>query len=109
MGAVLVQTVFVLLGVCLLAVVVLRWGAARFGGIGDATPMEVMARLPLEPRRSLLVVRVGSRTLMLASSEAGVQAVGELDADDAAQFVIAASTSSASEVNVSRETSAVLR
>lgn len=84
MGTVIVQTICVLAGVCALAVVSLRWLGARLGNQGTEAPMRVVGRLPLEPRRALLVVKVGERTVMLASSEAGVHPVGELGPDEAA-------------------------
>lgn len=87
-GILLFKMVFVLGGVCLLAWVSLRWGLKRFvapdrhrGGA-----MEVLARLPLEPRRSLLVVRVASRCLVLSSSETGIETIAELEPEDATVF-----------------------
>lgn len=101
MGTVIVQTICVLAGVCALAVVSLRWLGARFGQRDGNAPMRVVGRLPLEPRRSLLVVKVGGRTVMLASSEAGVHPVGELEADEAAALECAFE---AQRRDVSRET-----
>lgn len=48
--------------------------------------MRVIARLPVEPRRSVLIVRIGPRHLILGSSEAGFQPLGELDEDEARAF-----------------------
>ena len=87
-GALLFQTMLVLAGVCALAFVSLRWGLRRFVSADgrDHGAMQVVARLPVEPRRSVLVVKVGARHLILGSSEAGFQALGELDDDEALQF-----------------------
>lgn len=49
----------------------------RRGGGSDW--MEVLARLPLEPRRSLYVVRVADRTLVLGASEQGLTLLRELE------------------------------
>ena len=49
--------------------------------------LRVLLRLPLEPRRSLLVVDVAGRTLLLSSSEAGVSMLVELDPAQAAALV----------------------
>jgi hypothetical protein len=41
--------------------------------------LEVIARQPLEPRRSLYVVRAGTRTLLVGTSELGVTMLTELE------------------------------
>ncbi len=104
-GPALTQTVVVLIGVCLLAAGALRWWAGRFGHTPVGSSMRVVARLPLEPRRALLVVRVADRTLLLASSESGIQSVGELN--EAATQTLEREATPTSRRNVSRETSAV--
>jgi flagellar biogenesis protein FliO len=54
----------------------LRW-VARRGGFGAVPPadagvsLRVLARLPLEPRKALYLVRVGERTLLLGTGEGG--------------------------------------
>ena len=48
--------------------------------------MKVIARLPIEPRRALLVVEVAGRILLLSSSEAGVSMLVELDPSATASF-----------------------
>lgn len=93
------QTVLVLVGVCALAAVTLRLYARRFGATGPTAPMRVLGRLALEPRRSLVVVRVVGRTLLLSSSEAGVSAIGELTPAEARAF-----EPRPDDANVSRET-----
>ena len=84
-AAVLLRLVLVLGGVCLLAFVTLKWGLKRFVS-PNATPgggMRVIARLPVEPRRSILVVRVANRVLVLGSTEAGFESLGELGPEEA--------------------------
>ena len=86
-GSLLLKLVISLGAVCLLAYLAIRFGLKRL--MPDASrggKMEVLGRLPLEPRRTLLVVRVGKKHLVLASSEAGVHPVAELSADEAAAF-----------------------
>lgn len=90
-GALLAQLLISLGAVCLLAYLAIRFGLKRFVPDQSAhAHMAVVARLPLEPRRTLLVVRVGGKHLVLASSEAGVQPVAELSEDEAAVFESAA-------------------
>jgi len=72
-----VQTFITLVGVAVLAAVVLF--AARRAGIGRPTgPIELVGRLPLEGRRSVYLVRVGSTVHMVGSSEAGLVKLGEV-------------------------------
>lgn len=69
--------------VCALAMVTLRWGLKRFvNPSSESKALAVIARLPLEPKRSLLVVRVATRHLIIASSEAGLTNMGDLSAED---------------------------
>jgi flagellar biosynthetic protein FliO len=70
----------VLAALLLAAALWLRRGGASQRGL------RVLARLPLEPRRSLLVVEIAGRTLLLASSESGISMLVELDAAAAASF-----------------------
>lgn len=71
------ESVAILLVVALLVVGVSL--AARRAGLGRALgPIELLARLPLEPRRSVYVVRVVDRLLIIGSSEAGLVKLGEL-------------------------------
>jgi flagellar biosynthetic protein FliO len=65
-GAALLQTLFALAGVCVLAWVVLRWGAQRGFGTGRlGGNLRVVERIPLDPRRALYVVKAGERVLLL--------------------------------------------
>jgi len=111
-GTLLFKLAVVLGGVCLLAWVSLRWGLSKFVSAGDqGSAMRVVARTALEPRRTLLVVQVGSRHLLLASSESGVEKIAELDAEDAAAVARTEDTGSFADalrrVAVSRETSGI--
>lgn len=87
MASHLVETTLVLVALCVLAIASLRWGLPRFAADHlPRTPLRVLARLRLEPRRTLLVVRVAERTLLLASSEAGLAMLAELTPQEADAF-----------------------
>lgn len=71
------ESVALLIVVAALAALVLV--GARRAGLGRVLgPVELLARLPLEARRSVYVVRVMDRVLILGSSEAGLVKLGEL-------------------------------
>jgi flagellar biogenesis protein FliO len=79
------ESVAILLVVVVLAAFLLY--AARRAGVGRAMgPIELLARLPLEPRRSVYVVRVLDRVLIIGSSEAGLAKLGQLARGAAAEF-----------------------
>src|SRR5262245_56940576 len=81
-GGLLVTTVLLLVAVCVVAYVVVRLLRRGLEGraVGEQV-VTVVARVPLEPRRSLYVVRVGGRTLLLGASEMGLGLVTELDGE----------------------------
>lgn len=86
-GSLLVRLALGVGVVCLIAWIALKYGLKRLlpdqvGGAG----MRVIARLPLEPRRSLLVAEVAGRYLVLAMSEAGCALVTELSEVEAASL-----------------------
>lgn len=61
--------------------------AARRAGLGRAMgPVELLARLPLEPRRCIYVVRVLDQVLIIGSSEAGLAKLGQLEEGAASEF-----------------------
>lgn len=87
-GELLVSSLAVVAVICVLAFVVVRlWGRGGLG-LGGGTRrkrgglLEVIARQPLEPRRSLYVVRAGTRTLLVGTSELGVTLLTELEGVD---------------------------
>jgi len=81
----LLQTLLVLVFVCALAFVVIRL-LPRQAGLGAAGSMlRIVDRLPLDQRRSLYVVKVAGRWLLVGSSEGGVQLISELDPEIAEQ------------------------
>lgn len=74
----LVQTVVTLAGVSALAVILL-YGARRVGISRASGPLEILGRLPLDARRTIYLVRAGTKTYVIAASEAGLVKLGELE------------------------------
>ncbi len=82
-GDLLITSLVVLVGVCVVGLVIVRL-AGRFLATGRARGahlLGVVARLPLEPRRSLYVVEVAGKTLLVGTSEMGLNVLSELDGD----------------------------
>lgn len=80
-GELLASSLIVLVVVCVLALVVVRLarkylGAPRGSALGL---LDVVARVPLEPRRSLYVVEVAGKALLVGTSEMGLTVLTELD------------------------------
>lgn len=77
----LLRAILALAAVCLLAWVALRW-AARFGfGKGrSGGRIEVLERTVLDPRRSLYLVKLGERVLLIGTGDGGSPSLlAELD------------------------------
>lgn len=72
-----VETLVTLLAVVALSVIVLsalrRVGVGKLGG-----PLELVARLPLEGRRAVYLVRAGETVYVLAASENALAKLGEM-------------------------------
>jgi flagellar biogenesis protein FliO len=80
-GDLLVTSLVVLGAVCVAAFVLVRL-VGRFlatGRVRGAHLLDVVARVPLEPRRSLYVVEVAGKTLLVGTSEMGLSVLSELD------------------------------
>ena len=81
-----VQTIFALGVVCLLAYVILRVVLPRLSIAGAGrTMVRVVDRTPIDQRRSLLVIEVTGRWLLVGVSEGGLQLISELDPQTAEQ------------------------
>ena len=83
-GDLLVTSLLVLVAVSVAAFVVVKL-VGRFlatGGVRGAHLLDVVARVPLEPRRSLYVVEVAGKTLLVGTSEMGLSVLSELDGDE---------------------------
>jgi flagellar biogenesis protein FliO len=73
------ETVVTLLAVCLFAFLLL-YGARRVG-VGRATgALELVGRLPIDARRSVVLVKVAEQVLVVGVSEAGLTKLGEVPA-----------------------------
>jgi flagellar biogenesis protein FliO len=80
-GDLLVMSLVVLGGVCVAAFVIVRLvgRVLATGRSRGAHLLDVVARVPLEPRRSLYVVEVAGKTLLVGTSEMGLSVLSELD------------------------------
>lgn len=79
----LVQTLAALGVVCAVAYVTLRVILPKLGGLGlrrTTGLVHIVDALPLEPRRTLYVVEVNGKYLLVGASEAGLQVMEVLDA-----------------------------
>jgi flagellar protein FliO/FliZ len=93
-GDLLVTSLVVLGAVCVAAFVVVRvvgrW--LMTGRTRGANLLDVIARVPLEPRRSLYVVEVAGKTLLVGTSEMGLSVLSELDGGEVRARVTARPT-----------------
>ncbi len=72
-----VETVISLMAIVALSILLLS--ALRRAGVGKASgPLELVARLPLEGRRAVYLVRVGEAVYVLGASDNAMQKLGEL-------------------------------
>lgn len=80
-GVALLQTLLALGAVCVLAWVLLRWGARRGLGLGAARGrVRVLERVALDPRRALYLVKVGDKVLLIGAGDGAAPAVlSEID------------------------------
>lgn len=78
------KVIAVLAAIIALAFVALRFWLPKLKSLRAAVagPVSIACRLTLEPRKTLYVVRAGSDYVMLAASDAGVQFLLSLDADE---------------------------
>lgn len=67
-----------IVGITVSLAVALSFAARRAGAGRVLGPVELVARLPLEPRRTVYVVRIADQVLVLGSSDAGLIKLGEL-------------------------------
>jgi flagellar protein FliO/FliZ len=89
-GDLLVTSLVVLGAVCVAAVLAVRFfGRVLATGRARGTHLlDVVARVPLEPRRSLYVVEVAGKTLLVGTSEMGLSVLSELDAAEVKSRVV---------------------
>jgi flagellar biogenesis protein FliO len=77
----LLQTLFALAVVCGLIYLIFRWILPRFGVPGHSASglVSILDSIGIEPRRNLYVIKVANRSILIATSEAGVQFISDLD------------------------------
>ena len=81
-GLFLLETLLILALVCAAAWLVIRFGVRRLypGPGARGGPLRLVARLPLEPRRTLYIVEAGKKMFLVGSSEQGpLASLAELD------------------------------
>lgn len=80
-GWLLAETLVALVAVCLLALVALRWGLRRLGTPGsfEGARIKVLERVAVDPRRSLLLVEVGPRILLVGTGDGPMTMLAEID------------------------------
>src|ERR1700761_8471073 len=78
------KTLLVLIGICLLALVVVKVLLPRLTGFVKPTSnhIQVFARYPLEPRKTLYLVRTGKTVVLLATSAEAVHFMTTLNPRD---------------------------
>jgi len=89
-GDLLITSLVVLGGVCVAAFLVVRvlGRLLATGRSRGAHLLDIVARVPLEPRRSLYVVDVAGKTLLVGTSEMGLSVLSELDPREVAARVV---------------------
>jgi flagellar biogenesis protein FliO len=85
LGEYLIESMIAL--ACILALAVFLLYSGRRAGLGQAAgPIQLLARLRLEARRSVYLVRVHDQVLIIGSSEAGLARLGQLPEGAAAEL-----------------------
>jgi flagellar biosynthetic protein FliO len=80
----LVQTIFALVIVCGLAYLIFRVILPRLAvSYGSNNMVRVVDRIGLDARKSLYVIEVAGKWMLVAASESGVQLIAELDPSSA--------------------------
>ncbi len=87
-----VEVLVALGGVLLLAYVTLRVGLPRMFGmrVSKDGPIQVLARYPLEPKKTLYLVKTGAQVFLVATSESQVTYLTAVAPDTAAEIIASA-------------------
>ncbi len=87
-----VEVLLALAGVLVLAYVLLRIVLPRMLGLraSGRGPIQVLARYPLEPRKTLYLVKTGAQVFLIGTAENQVQYLTAIDAENTAQIAEAA-------------------
>jgi flagellar biogenesis protein FliO len=88
------RTLLVLGGICVLALVAVKVVFPRLAGSATSSSnlIQVFARYPLEPRKTLYLVRAGTTVVLLASSADSIHLMTTLKPEDFAEVDAAAQT-----------------
>lgn len=79
-GMLLARTALALVAVGALAVVSLRlWARSMGAAARESATMNVVERVPIGPRQSLLAVRTGARVWIVAQTPQGIQPIGDME------------------------------
>lgn len=86
-----IEVLIALGAVLLVAYVTLRVGLPRMAGMRTSAPgpIRVLTRYPLEPRKTLYLVKTGSQVVLIATSENRVEYLTALEPENAAQVLAA--------------------
>jgi flagellar biogenesis protein FliO len=84
-----IEMLLVLGGVLAFAYLTLRFGLPRFFGLRAPAggPIQMVSRYPLEPKKSLYLVRVGSEVFLLATAEGQVEYLTAIARENAAEIL----------------------
>jgi flagellar biogenesis protein FliO len=77
----MVRVLFILCAVLLLAYVAVRHWLPRLTGLRNlqSSPIQILARTPLEPKKNLYLLKVGSEVLLVGTSEDHLHFLKALD------------------------------
>jgi flagellar biogenesis protein FliO len=84
-----IEVLFALAGVLVLAYVILRVGLPRMFGMRTSSggPIQVLARYPLEPKKTLYLVKTGSQVFLIATAESQVEYLTAVAPENAAEML----------------------
>lgn len=85
----IVRVLFILAGVVLLAYVAVRYWLPRVSGLRnpESSPIQILARTPLEPKKAIYLLKVGSEILLVGTSENHLHFLKTLDPENARPFL----------------------
>jgi flagellar biogenesis protein FliO len=88
------KTLLVLVGICLFALVTVKVLLPRLTGVAKSVPnhIQILGRYPLEPRKTLYLVRTGKTIALLATSAEAVHFMTTLNSEDFENIVAQTST-----------------
>ena len=77
------KLMLVLAGIIALAYAALRYWLPKISGLQQSAkgPIQVVARMPLEPRKNLYIIKAGSEYLLVGTAENSVHMISALQAD----------------------------